>query len=42
VLLLRYLLQISEEEAAVALGLRLGTVKSRTARARAALAELLQ
>ena len=42
VLLLRYLLQISEEEVAAALGLRLGTVKSRTARARAALAELLQ
>lgn len=42
VLLLRYLVQLSEEEVAVALGLRLGTVKSRTARARAALAELLR
>jgi RNA polymerase sigma-70 factor (ECF subfamily) len=42
VLLLRYLLQISEEEVAVALGIRLGTVKSRTARARAALSERLQ
>lgn len=41
VLLLRYLLQLSEEEVAVALGIRLGTVKSRTARARAALLELL-
>ena len=42
VLLLRYLLQLSEEEVAVALGLRLGTVKSRTARARVALLELLR
>jgi RNA polymerase sigma-70 factor (ECF subfamily) len=41
VLLLRFLLQLSEEEVAVALGLRLGTVKSRTARARTALSELL-
>jgi len=42
VLLLRYLLQLSEEEVAVALGIRLGTVKSRTARARAALSEHLR
>ena len=42
VLLLRYLLQLSEDEVAFALGIRVGTVKSRTARARAALAELLQ
>ena len=41
VLLLRYVLQLSEEEVALALGVRLGTVKSRTARARAALSELL-
>lgn len=42
VLLLRYLLQLSEEEAAVALGIRVGTVKSRAARARSALLELLR
>jgi RNA polymerase sigma factor (sigma-70 family) len=42
VLLLRYVLQLSEHEVAAALGLRLGTVKSRTARARAALSELLR
>ena len=34
VLLLRYFLRLSEEETAAALDLRLGTVKSRTARAR--------
>jgi RNA polymerase sigma factor (sigma-70 family) len=34
ILLLRYLLRLSEEETAAALGLRLGTVKSRAARAR--------
>jgi RNA polymerase sigma factor (sigma-70 family) len=42
VLLLRYLLQLSEEEAAAALGIRVGTVKSRTARARTALSELIR
>jgi RNA polymerase sigma-70 factor (ECF subfamily) len=42
VLLLRYLLGCSEEETAAALGIRLGTLKSRTSRARAALAELLR
>jgi RNA polymerase sigma-70 factor (ECF subfamily) len=42
VLLLRYLLGCSEEETAAALGIRLGTLKSRTARARAALSELLR
>jgi RNA polymerase sigma-70 factor, ECF subfamily len=41
VLLLRYLLQLSEEEVAAALGIRVGTVKSRTARARGALMELI-
>jgi RNA polymerase sigma-70 factor, ECF subfamily len=41
VLLLRYLLQLSEEEAALVLGVRVGTVKSRSARARRALQELL-
>ena len=41
-LLLRYLLGCSEEETAAALGIRLGTLKSRTNRARAALAELLR
>ena len=34
ILLLRYFLRLSEEETAAALDLRLGTVKSRTARAR--------
>ncbi len=42
VLLLRYLLQLSEEEAATALRIRVGTVKSRTARARAALSGLIR
>jgi RNA polymerase sigma-70 factor, ECF subfamily len=41
VLLLRYLLRLSEEEAALVLGVRVGTVKSRSARARRALQELL-
>ena len=41
-LLLRYLAELSEEEAAAALGIRVGTLKSRTARARAALSELLR
>ena len=39
VLLLRYLLGLSEEEVAAALDVRVGTVKSRTARARRALLE---
>jgi RNA polymerase sigma factor (sigma-70 family) len=42
VLLLRYLLRLSEEEVADALGVRVGTVKSRSARARKALMELLR
>jgi RNA polymerase sigma factor (sigma-70 family) len=42
VLLLRYLVGCSEAETAAALGIRLGTLKSRTNRARAALAELLR
>jgi RNA polymerase sigma factor (sigma-70 family) len=42
VLVLRYFLQLSEEETAEALGVRVGTVKSRSARARAALLELLR
>lgn len=41
VLLLRYLVGLSEEETAEALGIRVGTVKSRCARARDALLELL-
>ena len=41
VLLLRYFLELSEEEAARALSVRVGTVKSRTNRARKALKELL-
>jgi RNA polymerase sigma factor (sigma-70 family) len=40
VLLLRYLLGLSEEEVAHALGIRVGTVKSRSARARRALMEV--
>ena len=42
VLLLRYLLGLSEAEAADALGTRVGTVKSRAARARRALEDLLR
>jgi RNA polymerase sigma factor (sigma-70 family) len=42
VLLLRYVLDCSEDETAAALGIRLGTLKSRTNRARAALGELLR
>jgi RNA polymerase sigma factor (sigma-70 family) len=40
VLLLRYLLGLSEEEVAEALGIRVGTVKSRSSRARRALMEV--
>jgi RNA polymerase sigma factor (sigma-70 family) len=42
VLLVRYLLGLTEEEAAIALGIRVGTVKSRAARARRALLEALR
>ena len=41
-LLLRYVLELTEEEAAEALGVRVGTVKSRTARARRKLLEELE
>ena len=41
VLLLRLVLGLTEDETAAALGVRLGTVKSRTARARGRLIELL-
>jgi RNA polymerase sigma factor (sigma-70 family) len=41
VLVLRYALQFSEAEVAEVLGVRVGTVKSRSARARRALMELL-
>jgi RNA polymerase sigma-70 factor (ECF subfamily) len=40
VLLLRYLLGLSEDEVAQTLGIRVGTVKSRSARARKALMEV--
>lgn len=42
VVLLRFLLHLSEEETAAALGIRVGTVKSRAARARRALLEALR
>jgi RNA polymerase sigma factor (sigma-70 family) len=42
VLVLRFQLQLTEKEAAEALGVRVGTVKSRSARARKALMELLR
>jgi RNA polymerase sigma factor (sigma-70 family) len=42
VLLLRYLVGLSEEEVASALGIRVGTVKSRAARARKAFMEVWQ
>jgi RNA polymerase sigma-70 factor (ECF subfamily) len=42
VLVLRYRLELSEDETAHALGVRVGTVKSRSARARKALMELLR
>jgi RNA polymerase sigma-70 factor (ECF subfamily) len=41
VLLLRHVLELSEHEVAAALGVRVGTVKSRAARARRRLAELM-
>lgn len=42
VVLLRYVLGLSEDEVAVALGIRVGTVKSRSARAKSALAKALR
>jgi len=42
VLILRYLLRLTEEEAAEVLGVRVGTVKSRSSRARKALMEVLR
>jgi RNA polymerase sigma factor (sigma-70 family) len=42
VLVLRYRLRLTEEEAAAALGVRIGTVKSRSSRARKALMEVLR
>lgn len=42
ILLLRHVLGLSEQETALALGVRLGTVKSRTSRARRALEKLLR
>jgi RNA polymerase sigma factor (sigma-70 family) len=42
VLLLRYLLRLSEEETAAVLGIRVGTVKSRASRARRLLQEELR
>jgi RNA polymerase sigma-70 factor, ECF subfamily len=42
VVLLRFLLRFSEEETAAALGIRVGTVKSRASRARRALLEALR
>ena len=41
VLLVRYLLRLSEDETAAALGIRVGTVKSRAARARQKIAEVI-
>ena len=41
VVLLRYLLQLSEDETAAALGVRVGTVKSRAARARPKIADVI-
>lgn len=42
VLILRYQLRLTEEEAAEVLGVRVGTVKSRSSRARKALMEVLK